>query len=161
RDAITAAFHALCEEIGAAAGLPLEASGAPRQIHAGFWYDDGAVDFGAEPDDPRAPIRAYCSSLGLPPPPHTAAAGPGLAPAPSDVLRRRARIFGALRRGELDEILPALRAEGRGGGVADRAAAWALPRLDRERLQREAQRSPVLAAVAIRRAAEGGVGPML
>jgi hypothetical protein len=141
REAITEVFRAFCAEIAAAARLPLATSGKARQIHPGFWYDDGVVPLDGAPED--APVKAYCRSLGMP-----------LPRTITERLRREARIFGALRRKDEEAVLAALRDSYRPSGIRARAAAWLLPRLSPARLIAAARTSPVLAVVAIRRAAE-------
>jgi hypothetical protein len=63
RPAVEAAFLALCEELARGAGVPLADAGTPEQLHAGFWYDDGAVPFGA----PSGADARYAARLGCPP----------------------------------------------------------------------------------------------
>ncbi len=95
-------------------------------------------------------MKAYCRSLGL--------AAPAVAPAS---LRRRARIFGALQRRDVDELVAALSGDRLLCGVADRAADWLVATLDPGRLALEADRSWPLRAAWIRHAAREGPGPLL
>ncbi len=146
--AILAAFATLCAEMATAARLPLAREGKPRQIHPGFWYDDGPVAFDEAPED--APVKAYCASLGL------------AAPArPSARLRAQARLFGAVRAGDLEGVLGVLRDTWGGLRVHARAAEWVLGQLPRARLITEARRSRALANTAVARAAAEGPLRML
>jgi hypothetical protein len=148
--AVGAAFQAFCEELAAATGLPLAREGTPRQIHPGFWYDDGAVPFDEVPEAADAPVKAYCRSLGLSRP-----------VAADDRLLDRARLFGALERQDRPAVAVALRAFGDLRGVAGRAAAFLLDRLDGRELVAEARRSTALAIAAVARAAADGPEAML
>ncbi len=147
RAEILAAFRDMCARISEAALLPLAADGKPKQIHPGFWYDDGA-----EPFDGAAvetPVAAYCRSLGMPVPSEV-----------DDDLRTEARAFEALQRADVEEACAAL-GEGGWSWAHKRAAAWVLPRIDRARLGTLARRSGVLADEALQRARQQGLGPML
>jgi hypothetical protein len=124
RDEIAAAVRDFCADLAAAARVPLAPGGVVKQIHAGFWYDDGTVAFDAPPNEGPAPVKAYCRAIGLPPPP---------APHANDELRRRARVFALLEKQDETGLARALAAGGK-GGVLDRAARWLVARLDRERL---------------------------
>jgi hypothetical protein len=143
---VTAAFRAFCQELSAAARLPLSAKGEPEQIHPGFWYDDGALPFDAPPED--APVKAYCRSLGLDPPAR-----------PDADLRERARLFGAMRRGDREAVAAELRENWRAAGIWGRAAEWLLDRIDDPIA--EARRAPLVATIAVARAAREGPVPML
>lgn len=62
--ALAAAVTAFCRELATEAELPLADTGQPARIHAGFWYDDVPVPWGAESDG--ATLAAYAATLGRP-----------------------------------------------------------------------------------------------
>lgn len=147
-DEITGAFREMCAHIAQAARLPLARTGKPKQIHPGFWYDDGAVPFD-EPPPREGAVSAYCRALGMP------------VPSTDDGdLATAARVFAAVQSGSVDEVCAQL-ADGWLSWEHRRAAAWVVDRLDPERLVVEARRSSAIARVAVERAAERGPVPML
>jgi hypothetical protein len=148
REAVAAAFLALCQELGRDAGLPLAAQGEPQQIHEGFWYDDGTVPF--EPEARDADVSAYCRALGVPLPAVVGRA-----------LRREAAAHGALVAADPAAITAALADTWEHHGPFRRAAAWLVERLGPDDLVAPARRSSSVAAVAVTRAAERGARPML
>lgn len=59
--AIQEAVGRFCAELGSACRAPLATSPAPRKLHAGFWYDDGAVPF----DGAGRALPSFCRAHGL------------------------------------------------------------------------------------------------
>lgn len=142
-----AAFRALCDDIAREAGLRLGDRGAPRQIHAGFWYDDGAVPF---VDAVDADVEAYCRALGVPTPPLF-----------DESLRDEARVFDALARGDEAAIRASLAGAWRVHGPAGRAAAWLVERLPQASRLAAARASSAVAVASVSRAARDGAAAML
>ncbi len=147
---ITAAFQEMCDRLSEATGLTLAAEGKPKQIHAGFWYDDGTSPFDRAVSRATADVGAFCGSLGMPVP----------VVASSDDLVDDARVIAALRGGRADDVLAVVSDVG-GTWTSARAAAWLAENLDAPRLIAAAKRQWKIAAEALRGAAEEGWAPML
>jgi hypothetical protein len=145
---IAAAFQAMCAEIAAASRLPLASSGTAKQIHQGFWYDDGAVPFDGEPHSPG--IAAYCRALGVPPP-----------RVASTQLRRDSAIFATIAREDLAAIRALLTDSWRTGGLHAEAARWLIARLSPAEEIALARRSSPVADASLQRAALDGAVAML
>ncbi|WP_224242510.1 hypothetical protein [Hyalangium gracile] len=148
REAIARIFRDFCRELSTATRLPFVSSGMPREIHPGFWYDDGVV--GDEEMGEDVSTADYCASLGQPVPRLMTAE-----------LRQEARIFNALRSGDEGAVLAALSRGWWTSGIRGRAAEWLLSRMPAARLVTEARSCQLLATVAMRRAAEEGPLPFL
>lgn len=146
---ITAAFREMCDRLAEATGLPLAIEGKPKQIHPGFWYDDGATPFDRASPRTAADVGAYCRSLGVPVPSVV-----------SGDLLEEARIFAASRGERADDVATIL-ADVSTSWTARRAAAWLITVTERPRLIALARRSWKLATEVLRGAAQGGFGPML
>lgn len=146
---ITAAFRDMCDRLAEATRLPLAAEGKPKQIHPGFWYDDGTTPFDRAVTRTLVDVGAYCRSLGVPVP----------AAASAD-LQEEARIFEASR-GERAGDVAAILATASTTWTARRAAAWLITVTERPRLIALARRSWKLATEVLRGAAKDGFGPML
>src|SRR5262249_35051617 len=116
-----------------------------KQIHAGFWYDDGTVPFIGGGGAAGPIVEAYCRALGHPAPRVVNAA-----------LAREAAAFDALAREDADAVLAALGDRWCTTGPARRAAAWLVARATPAELPGLVDRAPVFAAVAAQRAAERG-----
>lgn len=116
RARVRAACDDLCRQLARACRLPLVAWGEPAQLHAGFWYDDGACAFAPAPLDvgsagdasdgrdtvtdahtDAALIARYCAALGQPTPTETC-----------DELVREARGHDARARGDVEAAIDCL-----------------------------------------------------
>jgi|GEM_PF-3561320 len=89
---IRAAVNAMCRELAEEVGVPLATSGEPETIHEGFWYDDGAVQWGVDVD-----VGAYCAKLGLTPPEKS-----------NDALATEARGSAAMETGDVEAAVAVL-----------------------------------------------------
>lgn len=140
--AIRAAVLETCRELARDVGAPLAASGEPAQLHDGFWYDDGVVPFEEDVD-----AGAYCSSLGLPPPPKV-----------YEALTREAQAWKARETGDVDAAIRSLDAYDT--GPSNRALGrWIVERLGaRAAEKRAADDASVFVAVARALADEGEYG---
>lgn len=144
RAEVELAFGEMCAEISRDARLPLSSSGEPKQIHAGFWYDDGTVPFtGGTVAESTA--LAYCEALGQPPPRVV-----------SQALVREAAAFDALARGDAAAMKTAIGERWSVDGPQRRAARWLVAHAPPAELPELADRSTMLASVTGELAFERG-----
>ncbi|MFO0589254.1 MAG: hypothetical protein U0441_17080 [Polyangiaceae bacterium] len=146
---ITEAFREFCERLAEAVKLPLAPFGTPKQIHKGFWYDDGAVPFDRGPSSGEIESGPALRALGLTKPAD-----------PCEEIDDEARLYEALHANGADAIFDVIEGAGR-HDTARRAAERAYRELPLARVAEGARRSWLFANEATRCAADAGLGPLL